>query len=173
MERMAQTVGGAALDLGMRWRRRRLWGELIEQAAAPAETQATVLAGILARNADTTFGSAHRFGSIRRPAEFAEAVPVSDYEALRPHVERQATTGEAILTAEAPVHYAMTSGTTGEAKYIPITPAGLTRQAKAQHLLATMLHAATPVLSGRISASPARRSRVIALRGRPTARPAA
>ena len=150
IDKLTETLGGAALDLGMRWRRRRLWRDLIGQAAAPAETQADVLAGILARNADTTFGRAHRFNLIRNPAEFTEAVPVSDYEGLRPHIERQATTGEPVLTAEAPVLYAVTSGTTGEAKYIPITPAGLISQAKAQQLLATMLHAATPALSGRV-----------------------
>lgn len=150
IDKLIEAFGGAALDLGLRWRRRRLWGDLVEQAAAPSETQTNVLAEILARNADTTFGRNYGFGSIRGHAEFTKAVPVCDYEGLRPHIERQENTGEAVLTAEAPVLYAMTSGTTGEAKYIPITPTGLTRQAKAQHLLATMLHAATPALSGRI-----------------------
>lgn len=150
MDRVVGALGGAALDLGMRWRRRKLWGELIDQAAAPARTQATVLAEILGRNTDTTFGRMYGFGSIRGHAEFAKAVPVSDYEALRPYVERQETTGEAVLTAEAPVLYAMTSGTTGEPKYIPVTPTGLARQGKAQQLLATMIHAATPAVSGRI-----------------------
>ncbi len=147
---MVEAFGNVALDLGMRWRRRRLWGELIGQSAAPAETQSKVLAEILARNADTTFGRKHDFASIRGHAEFAKAVPVNDYEALRPHIERQEVTGEAVLTAEAPVLYAMTSGTTGEAKYIPVTPTGLSRQAKSQRLLATMVHAATGSLSGRI-----------------------
>jgi len=150
MDRMVQTCGGAALDLGMRWRRRRLWGELIAQSAAPAETQAKVLAEILARNADTTYGRTHGFRSIRGHAEFAKAVPVNDYEALRPHIERQETTGEAALTTEAPLMYAVTSGTTGEPKFIPVTPTGLSRQAKAQRLLATMVHAAEGSLSGRI-----------------------
>ena len=150
MHTLSEAFSGAALDLGMRWRRRRLWGELTEQSAAPAETQAKVLGEILIRNADTTFGRQHGFRSIRSHAEFTRAVPVNDYEALRPHIERQETTGERVLTAEAPVLYAMTSGTTGEAKYIPVTPTGLSRQAKAQGLLATMLHAATGSLSGRI-----------------------
>ena len=150
MDQMVESFSGAALDLGMRWRRRRLWGELTEQSAAPAETQAKVLAEILARNADTTFGRKHGFDSIRGHAEFARAVPVHDYEGLRSQIERQETTGEAALTTEAPVLYAVTSGTTGEAKYIPVTPTGLGRQAKAQRLLATMVHAATGSLSGRI-----------------------
>ncbi|MGQ0744977.1 MAG: GH3 auxin-responsive promoter family protein [Acidimicrobiales bacterium] len=143
-------VGGVALDVGMHRRRRRLWTELTEQSAHPARTQASVLAEILARNADTTFGHSHGFASIRGHAEFAKAVPVNDYEALRPHIERQETTGEAVLTTEGPVAYAITSGTTGAAKLIPVTATGLSRQAKAQRLLATMVHAATGSLSGRI-----------------------
>ncbi|MGH9223823.1 MAG: GH3 auxin-responsive promoter family protein [Acidimicrobiales bacterium] len=146
----AGAFSSAALDLVMRWRRKRLWCELIEQCAAPAETQADVLAEILASNADTIFGRQHGFGSIRGHADFARAVPVNDYEMLRPHIERQEATGEAVLTTEAPVLYAVTSGTTGEAKHIPVTPTGLRRQAKAQSLLATMVHAATGSLSGRI-----------------------
>jgi len=143
-------LGGVALDMGMRRRRRKLWGELTEQSAHPARTQVSVLAEILARNADTTFGRTHGFASIRDHAAFANAVPVNDYEALRPHIERQESTGETVLTAEAPVLYAVTSGTTGAAKFIPVTATGLSRQAKAQRLLATMVHAATGSLSGRI-----------------------
>ncbi len=150
MTKLMDAFSGAALDLGMRWRRRTLWGELTEQSANPAGTQAKVLAEILARNTDTTFGRSQGFGSIRGHGEFAKAVPVNDYEGLRPHIERQQTTGEAVLTAEAPIMYAITSGTTGEPKNIPVTPTGLNRQAKAQRLLATMVHAATGSLSGRI-----------------------
>lgn len=150
MTKLVDAFSGAGLDLGMRWRRRKLWGELTEQSADPARTQAKVLAEILARNADTTFGRAHGFRSIRGHGEFAEAVPVNDYEGLRPEMERQETTGDAVLTTEAPIMYAVTSGTTGEPKYVPVTPTGLKRQAKAQRLLATMVHAATGCLSGRI-----------------------
>ena len=152
MTKLTEAFSGAAFDLGMRCRHRRLWGELIEQSASPAESQAKVLADILTRNASTAFGRTHGFGSIRGHAEFAKAVPVNDYEALRPHIERQEATGQAVLTAEAPVLYATTSGTTGDAKYLPVTPTGLSRQAKAQGLLATMVHAATGSLSGRILA---------------------
>ena len=73
MHKVIGAFGGAALDLGMRWRRRRLWGELVEQAAVPAATQDNVLAEILARNADTTFGRMYGFGSIRGHAEFIKA----------------------------------------------------------------------------------------------------
>jgi hypothetical protein len=150
MGRLVGAIGGTALSVSLHRRRRRLWGELAAQAAAPAETQARVLAEILARNAGTTFGRAHGFSSVRSPADYAAAAPVTDYEALRPYVERQESTGEAALTVEKPVLYAVTSGTTGAPKFLPVTPTGLRRQAKAQGLFSSMLHASTGALSGRI-----------------------
>jgi hypothetical protein len=143
-------VGGKALDVGLGRRRRRLWGELRAQAADPAQAQAETLAEILALNAGTTFGREHGLGSVRSPADFAKAVPVNDYESLRPYVERQESTGEPALTAERPLLYATTSGTTGTPKFLPVTPTGLRRQAKAQGLFSSMLHASTGALSGRI-----------------------
>ena len=96
MDKLMEAFSGAGLDLGMRWRRRKLWGELIEQSAAPAQTQAKVLAEILARNADTIFGRKHGFGSIRGYAEFAKAVPVSDDTTARPRA--RSTPGSTTFT---------------------------------------------------------------------------
>jgi GH3 auxin-responsive promoter len=147
---MRAALGDTVLDLALRRHRAQLWGELTEQCADPAATQAATLAEILSRNATTTFGRAHGFASIAGPSEFARAVPVHDYEALRPSIERQETTRETMLTAEHPVMYALTSGTTGQPKLVPVTPTGLARQTKAQRLLATMSHAGSAVFSGRI-----------------------
>ena len=57
MTKLMDAFSGAALDLGMRWQGQKLWGELTEQFANPARTQAKVLAEILTRNADTMFGA--------------------------------------------------------------------------------------------------------------------
>ncbi|MCH7747397.1 MAG: GH3 auxin-responsive promoter family protein [Acidobacteria bacterium] len=75
---------------------------------------------LLRRNRDTRFGREHGFAAIRSYADFAAAVPVQTYETLRPYIEDQERTGEPALNAERPVMYARTSGTTGEAKLIPI-----------------------------------------------------
>jgi hypothetical protein len=48
-------------------------------------------------------------------------VPVSDYAALEPYIDRARAGQVDVLTAEAPLMYAMTSGTTGRPKYIPVT----------------------------------------------------
>jgi hypothetical protein len=69
-------------------------------------------------------------------------------------IERQEVTGEPVLTSEDPVSYARTSGTTGEPKYIPITPSGLKRQTTAHRLVACLLnrHMSSTVFAQRSSA---------------------
>jgi hypothetical protein len=98
------------------------------QAAAerPAEAQARVLRAILAANTSTVFGRAHGFATLATPAEYARRVPIRDYEALRPWVERAAAGEAGVLTAQTPFMFTATSGTTGEPKLIPVT-AGWTR----------------------------------------------
>jgi hypothetical protein len=91
-----------------------------ERACAdPAAAQASLLARILARNAGTAFGRDHAFGSIASPADYASALPVSDYEAFRPYVERLLRGERAVLTADPPRILQRTSGTTAQAKLIP------------------------------------------------------
>jgi hypothetical protein len=93
------------------------------QAAAesPAEAQARVLRAILAANAGTAFGREHGFASIATLADYARAVPVRDYEALRPWMTRAAAGESNVLTADAPFMFTATSGTAGEPKLIPVT----------------------------------------------------
>jgi hypothetical protein len=107
-----------ALSAGQ-WRHRRRF----EAAAAhPREAQTRVLRALLAANAGTAFGRDHGFGRLRTPADYAAQVPVRDYEALRPYVRRLLDGEPGILTAEAPLAFATTSGTTGEPKLVPVTP---------------------------------------------------
>ena len=100
---------------------------LLASAKAPDEAQARLLRSILEANTETTFGAGHRFAAIRTVADYRQAVEVQTYEDLRDHVERQELTGKPELTAEAPVYYNRTSGTSGAPKNIPLTASGLQR----------------------------------------------
>ena len=122
----------------------RFWAPLDRAAARPAEAQRDALTRILAANRETTFGRAHQFSAIATPADYARHVPVQHYEDIRPHVERQRTTGEPALTAEAPVFYAQTSGTTGAPKYVPITPAVLAVTRTEQKIFSYLQYRACP-----------------------------
>ncbi len=109
------------------WARRHVF----EAATArPAEAQARVLERLLRANADTAFARDHDLGGLPSPREYAQRVPVRDYEALRPYVSRVLAGEPRVLTAEAPLMFATTSGTTAEPKFIPVTPTSA-RQAAA------------------------------------------
>ena len=108
------------------------WRPFVDAAKHPADAQTRFLLRLLRRNRDTQFGREHTFGSITSYAEFAAAVPVQTYETLRPYIEDQERTGEPALNAEQPVMYARTSGTTGQAKLIPVLRETIREQKRSQ-----------------------------------------
>ncbi|HLN94830.1 MAG TPA: GH3 auxin-responsive promoter family protein, partial [Flavobacterium sp.] len=69
--------------------------------------------------------------SIRDHADFVRRVPVRDYEALRPYVDRVVAGDEDILWTGKPLYFAKTSGTTSGAKYIPLTKESMPYHIKA------------------------------------------
>jgi hypothetical protein len=103
-------------------------------AADPARTQARLLRALLAANAATAFGRDHAFARLETPAGYAREVPLRDYEALRPYVRRLVGGEPNVLTAEAPLAFATTSGTTGEPKLVPITPTSARQEAALMRL---------------------------------------
>jgi hypothetical protein len=96
------------------------WRPLIRYARDPRRAQQQVLSRILRANRDTYFGRKHGFAAITGYDEFKAAIPIQTYETLRPFADEQARTGAPALTSEPPVLYALTSGTTGQPKRIPI-----------------------------------------------------
>ncbi|WP_405294458.1 GH3 auxin-responsive promoter family protein [Algibacter sp. Ld11] len=87
----------------------------------PVETQEKVFQELIAQARATQFGKDHDFISINTHTDFVKRVPVRDYEALKPYVERVVAGEKDILWAGKPLYFAKTSGTTSGAKYIPIT----------------------------------------------------
>ena len=93
-----------------------------------ANSSEKTLRGILEYAKDTEWGKAHNYSKILEAKNFEELVelwqkyqPVSDYEDLRPSIERHKNGEENILFPGKPMMYATTSGTTKEPKWIPIT----------------------------------------------------
>lgn len=84
-------------------------------------TQKKLLSRIIKANANTEFGRLYNFSSINNEIDFQKKVPVFSYKEIKPHIEK-IVNGEAdILTSAQPIMFNMTSGTSGESKYIPIT----------------------------------------------------
>jgi phenylacetate-coenzyme A ligase PaaK-like adenylate-forming protein len=87
----------------------------------PFETQDKVFKKLIKDAAETQFGKDHDFKSITTYQDFIERVPIRDYEALKPYVDRVVAGEENILWKGKPLYFAKTSGTTSGAKYIPLT----------------------------------------------------
>jgi hypothetical protein len=120
------------------------WRPIERLTHQPAAAQAHVMQRLLLQNCDTRFGKKHRFSEIRNYPEFQQNIPVQTYESLRPYIEEQRLTSAKALTAESPKFYAQTSGTTGEPKYIPITPTTLKMHRDEQSLFSYLQYRACP-----------------------------
>jgi hypothetical protein len=90
-------------------------------AQNPIKTQERVFQNLISEAKNTAFGKDHQFASISNYEDFKSRVPVVEYEALRPYVERVIAGENDVLWKGRPLYFAKTSGTTSGAKYIPIT----------------------------------------------------
>lgn len=94
------------------------------------KAQRDKLLSLVENNKNTDFGKRYGFGSIHGIADYRRQVPVADYEALRGDIERVLAGERNVLTAEEPIMFAQTSGTTGTPKFIPVTPSDAGRDHK-------------------------------------------
>ncbi len=87
------------------------------------QVQDRLLAELIERHLQTDFGRDHGFSSVRSYEDFKAAVPLGNYETLRPYMERLfAGDQQALLPrGEQLLMFCQTSGTTGEPKNIPVT----------------------------------------------------
>lgn len=146
-------TGAALLKLSLRAVFYREVLRLGRHTADPMARQRALLARLLRDNRDTVYGRAHGFADIRDYQDFVGRVPINDYEALRPYVEREMASGEATLTAERPLRFVATSGTTGAPKHIPITRAVERHLARMQRQAAALqFRACPPAFDGAILA---------------------
>lgn len=101
---------------------------LLREARRPRLASEHTLRDILSISKDTVFGKEHHFDEILSTstdselfAMYQHLVPVNDYEALRPYVERHKNGETGILFPGRPEMYATTSGTTSAPKWVPMT----------------------------------------------------
>ena len=87
----------------------------------PVQTQQNVFKDIIRQAKKTKFGIDHHFDSINNFQDFSKKVPVRDYEALKPYIDRVVQGEENVLWKGKPLYFAKTSGTTSGAKHIPLT----------------------------------------------------
>ena len=106
--------------------------------ADAARINEQALRRILRRQAQTEFGRQHRFGEIARAAdvwgEYRRSVPLSVYTDYESAIARMVAGERNVLTRDRPLFFALSSGTTGSPKTIPVTTPALQRSLNAMLL---------------------------------------
>lgn len=90
---------------------------------------------------NTAFGKDHGFASVKTYDDFKKAVPVRDYEELRPYIDRVVAGEPDVMWKGKPLYFAKTSGTTSGVKYIPLSKESVPEHVKAaRNALLTYIH---------------------------------
>lgn len=99
----------------------RLVADFERAVSDPGEAQARVLDRILQEARPTTFGRDHHLEDVKDLEGFRQRVPIAGWDRTEPYV-RQVARGEKGVLTRSPVRQLLeTSGTTGAAKWIPVT----------------------------------------------------
>lgn len=83
--------------------------------------QDAILKHLLKTGRNTMIGKEAKLSEVRTYEEFRQAMPVRDYEQLRPWIDMIKEGKHNVLWKGQPIYFAKTSGTTSGTKYIPIT----------------------------------------------------
>ncbi len=101
----------------------RAYQRFVQDARQATAVQERVLLEKVALNADSDFGREHHFERIKSYGDFIANVPISRYEQIQPYVDRvrSGQTGALLGSGQRLLMFALTSGTTAEPKFIPVT----------------------------------------------------
>lgn len=112
-------AGGSLVRTRMRRDARRN----LEAARDCRAAQRDVLQRLLRLNAESQFGRAHRLSEVRTVADLRQRIPITDYEYYRRYIDRMKLGEHAALLGphNRLLMFSLSSGTTSESKYIPIT----------------------------------------------------
>jgi hypothetical protein len=112
------------------WAKKRL--RKSENFKQNAETfQEKLLLDLVKKSKKTVFGKTYHFEEIKSVKDFQKQVKISDYEDIKPYIEKIKHGEKNILWRGKPEYFAKTSGTTSGTKYIPLTKEGMRFQIEA------------------------------------------
>jgi hypothetical protein len=89
--------------------------------ATAVHDQECILKNLVKTGRITDFGKETGFDKVNTYEEYRQAVPIRDYEQMRPWIDRIKEGRHNVLWKGKPIYFAKTSGTTSGTKYIPIT----------------------------------------------------
>jgi GH3 auxin-responsive promoter len=149
---LAEALASWVFTVGIETRGRSAYRNLLASADRPDVAQRKTLTRILRALATTERGRRYGFAEIEDPDDLRRRVPITDYEALRPFIDRQIGSGDLVVAPARPIMYARTSGTTGKPKLIPITPDVVTTMRRAQRAFSYVQHRDLRAFRGRVLA---------------------
>lgn len=119
MLRHVRYWGGVYIRTKLRRRAR----QFLATTSDGRKVQQQVLRRILALNASSRFSHDHHLSARTTLAEFRRHVPVANFEAYRPYIERMKQGDSSALLGRKNrlLMFTLSSGTTAESKFIPIT----------------------------------------------------
>lgn len=100
---------------------KRIAAKIHKQSKNAVKEQQKVFENLIIEAQNTAFGKDHNFSKIKSYEDFKKQVPIRDYEALKPYVEKVVAGESNVLWKGKPLYFAKTSGTTSGVKYIPLT----------------------------------------------------
>lgn len=103
-----------------------LWDRpsLIHATLHPGKTQKNYLLSLIRKNQNTLYGEKFGFSSIADEHDFRSRLPIVEYPDIEPYINKIKEGQGNILMSDPTVMFNVTSGTTAEPKYIPITLRG-------------------------------------------------
>ena len=89
--------------------------------ATAVADQENILKTLIKDGRNTEFGKEAGLDKVNTYEEFRQAVPIRDYEQMKPYIDQIKEGKHNVLWKGKPIYFAKTSGTTSGTKYIPIT----------------------------------------------------
>jgi len=110
------------INQGFRWYYRQRYQKLQRTVARPQEVQRAILQQLLRAAEQTEWGRHFGYRGLRKPEDFAKAVPVQDYESLKPYIQRMMHGEKDVLWSDQVRWFSKSSGTTEDkSKFIPVS----------------------------------------------------
>lgn len=98
-----------------------IYNKVRKSLSTAVEDQDVIFKQLIKSGKLTDFGKDHGFDDIAGLEAYRKAVPIRDYEAFKPYIEKIKQGRHNVLWKGLPIYFAKTSGTTSGVKYIPIT----------------------------------------------------
>ena len=102
----------------------------------PEKAQKKILFEYLRRNEGTEYGVKYGFGDIKSIEDYQQKVPIVKYKDIRPLIRRIMNGESGVLTSDKVTFFAITSGSTGHHKFIPVTEFSIKKKSQATSLWA-------------------------------------